>query len=67
MTVTEKVAVFILCCYTKNMKLVVKNKLFSLGGASKVLDENKQDYLKVKGKLFTFTKKKFVQDLSGNT
>lgn len=48
------------------MELTVKNKFFSLGGSSKVLDENGKDALVVKGKFFTITKKKFVRDLNGN-
>ena len=48
------------------MELVVKNKFFSLGGSSKVLDENGKDAFTVKGKFFSITKKKFVKDLNGN-
>ena len=48
------------------MELVVKNKFFSLGGSSKVLDENGADAFAVKGKCFSITKKKFVKDLNGN-
>lgn len=48
------------------MELVVKNKFFSLGGSSKVLDENGKDVLIVKGKFFSITHKKFVRDLNGN-
>lgn len=48
------------------MELTVKNKFFSLGGASKVLNENKEEVLKVKGKVFSITRKKFVKDLNGN-
>ena len=47
------------------MELTIKNKFFSLGGSSKVLDENGKDAFVVKGKFFTITAKKFVYDLSG--
>ena len=49
------------------MQLQIKNKYFSLGGASLVRDTQGKDVLKVKGKFFTFTQKKFIQDLEGNT
>ncbi|MCR5309485.1 MAG: LURP-one-related family protein [Bacilli bacterium] len=48
------------------MELTIKNKFFSLGGSSKVLDENSKDAFIVKGKFFTITAKKFVYDLNGN-
>ena len=47
------------------MELIVKNKFFSLGGSSKVLDENNKDAFFVKGKVFSITRKKFVKDLNG--
>ena len=37
------------------MELVVKNKFFSLGGSSKVLDENGADAFIVKGKFFSIS------------
>jgi len=49
------------------MHLTVKNKFFSLGGSSKVLNENNQNALLVKGKMFSPTKKKFVKDLTKKT
>lgn len=49
------------------MKLYIKNKLISLGGSSEILNENKQPVYIVKGKVFSPTKKKFIQDLEGNT
>ena len=48
------------------MKLKIKNKWISLGGSSVVQDLNGNDVLKVKGKVFTFTSKKFVTDLEDN-
>lgn len=48
------------------MKLYVKNKLGSIGGSSKVLDENKEPVYKVKGKIFSITRKKRICDLDGN-
>ena len=48
------------------MQLLIRNKWVSLGGSSVVKDVNENDYLKVKGKIFTFTSKKFVTDLNDN-
>ena len=48
------------------MKLYVKNKVVSINGASEVFDEQGNVVLKVKGKFFTATNKKFVCDLEGN-
>ncbi len=48
------------------MKVYVKNKLFSLGGSSFVVDENKNPVLNVKGKIFSITRKKYICDLEGN-
>ena len=47
------------------MKLIIRNKWISLGGSSYVRDENENDLLKVKGRFFTFTHKKIVQELDG--
>ena len=47
------------------MKVYIKNKIFSLGGASKVLDENKNPIFKVKGKIFSITRVKKICDLEG--
>ncbi len=44
------------------MILYVKNKIFSLGGSSFVLDENKNKVFKVKGTIFSFTRKKKIYD-----
>lgn len=48
------------------MQLAIRNKWISLRGGSVVKDMNENDVLKVQGKFFTFTRKKFVQDLDGN-
>jgi len=47
------------------MRLIIRNKWISIGGSSYVRDENENDLLKVKGKIFTFTHKKFVKELDG--
>jgi len=47
------------------MKVFIKNKLISLGGSSEVLNENEEPVFKVKGKIFTFTKKKKMYDMQG--
>ena len=49
------------------MDLMIRNKWISLRGSSIVRDENEQDVLKVKGKFWTVTRKKFVQTLDGET
>lgn len=48
------------------MKVYIKNKLFSIGGASSVINENKEDVYKVKGRAFSITRVKWVCDLNGN-
>lgn len=48
------------------MELLIKNKLISLGGSSRVTDLEKNDRFIVKGKVFTFTAKKTICDLNGN-
>ena len=48
------------------MRLFIRNKWLTLRGSSYVRDEHEQDILKVQGKFFTFTSKKFVKDLQGN-
>ena len=48
------------------MQVSIRNKWISLRGGSKVKDMNEKDVLYVKGKFFTFTRKKFVQDMEGN-
>ena len=48
------------------MKVYIKNKIISWGGGSAVLDENKNEIYKVKGKVFSPTRKKRVCDMQGN-
>lgn len=48
------------------MQVSIRNKWISLRGGSTVKDMNEQDVLRVQGKFWTFTRKKFVQDLQGN-
>ena len=48
------------------MKVFIKNKLISWGGSSTVLNENEDPIFNVKGKIFTFTKKKKIYDMQGN-
>ncbi|MCR5692919.1 MAG: LURP-one-related family protein [Bacilli bacterium] len=49
------------------MQVSIRNKWISLRGGSTVKDMNEKDVLYVKGKFWTFTRKKFVQDMKGNT
>ena len=49
------------------MELLIRNKWISLGGSSEVKDTNGNDVFVVKGKIFSFTRKKFLNDLDGNT
>lgn len=44
------------------MELYIKNKWISLGGSTTVTDSNGNDVFYVKGKVFSFTKKKFLED-----
>ena len=48
------------------MKLVLTNKMFSIGGASKVTAENGEEVYKIKGKWFSPTHKKKMYDMKGN-
>ena len=48
------------------MQVSIRNKWVSFGGSSTVKDMNEKDVLFVKGKVFTFTRKKFVRDLEQN-
>ena len=48
------------------MELYIRNKWISLGGSSTVKDVNEKDVFVVKGKIFSFTAKKFLYDLEGN-
>ena len=49
------------------MQVSIRNKWISLRGGSTVKDMNEKDVLYVKGKFWTITRKKFVQDMKGNT
>lgn len=48
------------------MKVIIKNKFFSLGGSSGVKDENDKDVFIVKGRVFSINKVKWICDLDGN-
>ena len=48
------------------MKVYIKNKIWSLGGGSSVVNENKEDVFKVKGRVFSVTRVKYVCDKEGN-
>ena len=49
------------------MQLAIRNKWVSLRGSSVVKDTEEKDVLKVQGKFWTFTRKKFIQTLEGET
>ena len=49
------------------MDLLIRNKWISLRGSSVVKNLNEEDVYRVKGKFWTFTRKKFVQTLDGET
>ena len=48
-------------------ELKIKNKWISFGGSSFVTDLNDNKVLEIKGKIFTFTRKKFLNTLEGET
>ena len=48
------------------MKVYIKNKLMSVGGSSAVLNENQESVFRVKGRVFSPTRVKWVCDLDGN-
>lgn len=48
------------------MKVFIRNKFLSLGGSSEVLNEQKAPIFKVKGKIFSPTRKKKIYDMEGN-
>lgn len=48
------------------MRVYIKNKLWSLGGGSAVVNENKEDVFKVEGRVFSITHVKYVCDKEGN-
>ena len=45
------------------MKYIIKNKIFSLGDGSTVTDDAGNHLFYVKGKVFTFTKRKYIRTL----
>lgn len=47
------------------MKVYIKNKFWSLGGDSSIVNENKEPVFFVKGRIFSYTKVKYVCDLNG--
>ena len=49
------------------IQLAIRNKWISLRGSSVVKDLNEKDVLKVQGKFWTVTYKKFIQTLDGET
>lgn len=49
------------------MDLLIRNKWISLRGSSVVKDINEKDIYKIRGKFWTFTRKKFIQTLDGET
>ena len=48
------------------MQLFIRNKWVSFTGSSVVKDANEQDVMKVKGKFFSITRKKFIMDMEEN-
>lgn len=48
------------------MKVIIKNKFFSIGGGSSVKDENGNDVFVVKGRFMSPTRVKWVCDKAGN-
>ena len=48
------------------MKVIIKNKIFSLGGSSSVKNENGEDVFFVKGRLFSITRVKWICDKNKN-
>ena len=48
------------------MKIIVKNKFVSFGGSSKVEDAAGNALYYVKGRAFSWTRKKILRDLDGN-
>ena len=48
------------------MKVFIRNKLVSLGGASTVLNEQQEEVFRVEGKIFSPRKKKLMYDKDGN-
>ena len=48
------------------MQLKIRNKWISFGGSSYITDMEDNHVYEVKGKIFTFTHKKFFYDMNGN-
>lgn len=48
------------------MKVYIKNKFWSIGGSSSVVNENNEQVFKVKGRAFSPTHVKYVLDKEGN-
>lgn len=48
------------------MELLIKNKWVSLGGSSTITDTNGNEVFFVKGKIFSFTRMKFLMDKDKN-
>ena len=44
------------------MQVIIKNKFWTIGGSSKIQDTAGNPVANVKGKIFSFTKKKLIQD-----
>ena len=49
------------------MDIAIRNKWVSLKGSSVVKDLNEKDICRVEGKFWTFTRKKFIKTLEGET
>lgn len=49
------------------IELNIRNKWITLGGSSYVTDKDENKVFNVKGRIFSFTRKKFINDLEGNT
>jgi len=50
------------------MIVTIRNKIFSLSGKSEVTNaQTGEPVAKVKGRIFSISRKKFIQDLNGNT
>ncbi len=47
------------------MKVYIKNKFWSWGGGSSVVNEKKEPVFQVKGRVFSITKVKYVCDMEG--
>lgn len=64
--VITAIAVLMIKLYEDKMKVIIKNKFFSLGGSSSVKNENGEDVFFVKGKVLSPTHVKWVCDLNKN-